>query len=277
MTPALIAPFLAASGFLALAAAPAAAPSPPPVAAAPISDWRPVDPANTLILDTSKGRIVVELRPEIAPQHVARMKALARQGKMTNMPFYRVLKGFMAQGGNMKVASGLPNLKREFEFSPAAAPLYAPVGPAPEGEFGYVGALPVKLDPGGAKGHARFCPGVAALAHQVDDPDSANAQYFFMRGRASNLEGTFTAWGRVIVGQDVVGAIEDGSPPAKPDTIVRARVMADIPAAQRPAIEVMDTRGPAFAAVVEGVKKERREVFSPCDVELPSRVVSPGA
>ncbi len=267
-------PALIASALLAVAAAPAAVPAPPP----PIADWRAVDPANTLIIDTSKGRIVVELHPEIARQHVARMKALARQGKMTNMPFYRVLKGFMAQGGNMKAPSGLPNLKREFEFGRAAVPLYVAVGPGPaDSEFGYVGALPVKLDPGGQKGHALFCPGVAALAHQADNPDSANAQYFFMRGRASNLEGTFTAWGRVIVGQDVVGAIEDGSPPPKPDTIVRARIMADIPAAQRPIIEVMDTRGPAFAPVLEAVKKERREVFSPCDIDLPARVVSPGA
>lgn len=271
MTPALI-----ASALVALAAAPVAAPPPPPPP--PVAEWLAVDPANTLIIETSKGRVVVEMHHETAPLHVARMKALARQGKMTNMPFYRVLPGFMAQGGNMKVASGLPNLKQEFEFTATPA-LYASVGPAPgkeqEGDFGFVRALPIKLDPGGSKGHTVFCPGVAAFAHELAKPDSANAQYFFMRGRASNLDATFSAWGRVILGREVVAAIQDGSPPPTPDTIKSARVMADIPAAQRPAIEVMDTRGPAFAEVLAKVKAERREVFSVCDVEVPAR--TPGA
>jgi peptidylprolyl isomerase len=269
--------FALAASLIALAAAPAqaAAPAPPP----PVAEWRPVDPANTLILDTTKGRIVVEMRPDVAPAHVARMKTLARQGKMANIPFYRVLKGFMAQAGNMKTQSGLPNLKREFEFAKAAAPLYAPAGPAAEnqgGEFGYVGALPVKLDPGGLKGHPVFCPGVAAFAHQLESDDSANAQYFFMRGRASNLDGTFTAWGRVIVGQEVVDAIEDGSPAPKPDVITRARVMSDIPAAQRPTIEVMDTRGPAFAAVWAEAAKGAPQTFTPCEAKVAARVTSPG-
>lgn len=270
---------LIASAFLALAAAPTAAPA-PPAPLPPVADWRPVDPANTLIIDTSKGRMVVELRPEIAPLHVARMKALARQGKMANIPFYRVIKGFMAQAGNIKVASGLPNLKREFVFERAAAPLYAPIGQATEreggGEFGFVGAVPVKLDPDGMKGHVVFCTGVAALAHQADNPDTANGQYFFMRAR-SNLDGTFTAWGRVIVGQEVVDAIEDGSPAPKPDTILRARVMADIPAAQRPVIEVTDTRGPAFAAQAAEIAKTKPQAFPPCEAVVSARVVSPGA
>jgi peptidylprolyl isomerase len=261
-----------ASAFVALAAAPArAAPPPPP---APITDWRALDPANTLVVETSKGLVVIEMRPELAPRHVARVKTLARQGYYNGGPFFRVIKGFMAQAGGRppnQLRSALPMMQPEFEFAKTAAPYYAGLAPSPAGEMGFVGTLPVVIDPDGAKGFVKFCPGIASHAHGATD-NTSNSQFFLMRGRANTLERGFTAWGRVVVGRDVVDAIKDGEPVVQPDTIVRIRVLTDIPAAQRPPVpEVMDTRGPAFAQVFADTLKARGDGFSLCDVEVPTR------
>jgi peptidylprolyl isomerase len=243
------------------AAAVATAPAPLP----PVGDWLPLDPANTLVVDTSKGRYIVELRPDLAPLHVARMKVLARQGYYTGARFYRVIKGFMAQTGKL-IQPTLPNLKDEFSFARTPAMSFTAVGP--DGQ-GFIGASPVQIDPATGRGFVFFCPGIASTAHG-DPPNTGNNQVFFMRGRGGpSIEAHFTAWGRVVQGQEVVEAIEDGQPPPKPDTITRLRVMADMPAAERPKLQVMDTRGPAFAALVDGVMKERTTAYHPCDVTVP--------
>lgn len=243
------------------AAAVAAAPAPPQ----PVGDWMPVDPANTLVIDTTKGRYIVELRPDIAPLHVARMKVLTRQGYYNNVAFYRVIKGFMAQVGK-RVAPALPNLKDEFTFAVTPALPIARVGGENQG---WLGATPVQVDPTTGRGFAFFCPGIASTAHG-DPPNTGNDQAFYMRGRGGpTIEAHFTAWGRIVQGQEVVEAINDGAPPPMPDRITRMRVMADMPAAERPKTMVMDTRSAAFREVVEGVMKERTTVFHPCDVTVP--------
>src|SRR5690606_23402825 len=94
-----------------------------------------------------------------------------------------------------------------------------------------------------------FCPAVAGMARQ-QPPDSANSQFFFMRGTERFLDRTYTAWGYVIDGFDVVRALQVGEPPANPDRMVRVRIAADMPAAERPKVQVMDVRSPAFAALV---------------------------
>jgi peptidylprolyl isomerase len=278
MRPALVvfAGLIAASAQAQTPPAPAA---PTPAATAPaVPEWRPVDPANTLILETTKGRIVIEMRPDIAPNHVARMKALTRQGYYNGTQFYRVIKDFMAQAGDKgqkQFRSALPNLKREFEFTKTPALPYASLGTSPVGDMGFVGSVPVQIDPGGIKGFVKFCPGVGAFAHGAVEPDSANSQFFLMRGRATNLERTFSAWGRVIVGREVVEALKDGEPVVNPDTVTRARVMADIPAAQRPDIQVMDTRSPAFAALFAAALQAKPQGFTLCDVEVPVKAPGP--
>ena len=249
---------------------PAALPA-PPVAGDP-ADWRPLDPANTLIIDTTQGRIIVEMHPELAPGHVARIKALTRQGYYNGAVFYRVL-GFMAQGGDKGTTrtSTLPNLKGEFFFRPGPAVAYAAFGPSPEGELGFVGSMPVLIDhdPALQRGSVLFCPGVASFAHGTS-PDSANSQVFFMKVRGTNLEKAFTAWGRVVQGQEVITALKMGEPPPPPaDRMVRVRVMADMPAAERPALQVMDTRSAAFGAMLQSAAKAKGAGFSLCDVDVP--------
>lgn len=249
-------------------APPAAAPAPAPTAAAPTTaDWRALDPANTLVVDTTKGRYIVELRPDIAPLHVARMKVLTRQGYYNGTLFYRVIKGFMVQTGR-RLAPTLPNLKAEFTFALTPAMPFTANGPENQG---FIGSVPVQIDPATGRGFAFFCPGIASTAHG-DDPNTGNDQVFFMRGRGGpTIESHFTAWGRVVQGQEVVEAIQDGQPPPAPDRITRMRVLADIPAADRPKVQVMDTRGPAFAALVAETMKAKAPYFHPCDVTVPTQ------
>ena len=249
----------------------------PAATAATVPDWRSLDPQNTLVIDTTKGRVIVEMAPRIAPLAVARIKALTRRGYYDGSIFYRVLKGYMAQTGDKGARtfkSDLPDLKAEFSFQIAFAD-YAKTGTVADGEVGMLGSLPVKT--AGGKSWALFCPGSAAMPH-YDNPDSANSQLFFMRTIAPALDGTFTVWGRVIQGQEAVDAIENGEPPAAPDRMTRVRVLADMPAAERPALEVMDARGPAFRALLAKTGEEKGPYFNLCDVQVPVRpaVSKPG-
>ena len=270
------------------APAPPAADAPPaPPAAAPAPDaamppevWKPADPANTLVIDTTKGRVIVELHPEVAPNAVTRIKVLAKRGYYDNSLFYRVLKGFVAQGGdkgNKQYRSDLPNLKGEFTFRKSAAMPYGAIGSTPGGEVGFVGALPVMIEtlPAGQeaappRAWAYFCAGVASMPHGAD-PNSANSQLFLLRGHATNLEKTFTALGRVISGQEAVDTLNNGEPPPNPDKMIKVRVLADIPAAQRPKVQVMDTASPGFIAMAVKTLQTHPN-YSICEIPVPVQV-----
>lgn len=153
-----------------------------------------IDPQNTLILDTTEGRIVIALRNDIAPHHAERLKQLARDGFYDNVPFHRVIDGFMAQTGDGEFGNGTggskyPDLKAEFSNVPY--------------ERGTVGMA------------------------RTSDPNSANSQFFIMFAEGSFLNGKYTVVGQVVQGMDVVDKLHKGEPPANPDKIVHAHVAAD--------------------------------------------------
>jgi len=150
------------------------------------------DPEDTLILETSKGNVVVELRPDLAPNHVARIKELARQGFYDGVPFHRVIEGFMAQTGDPTgTGTGGSGQKLQAEFS--------------------------------AEPHTR---GAVSMA-RAQSPDSADSQFFIVFDDATFLDRKYTVWGRVIEGMENVDAINKGEPPASPDKIVSAKISAD--------------------------------------------------
>jgi peptidylprolyl isomerase len=105
-----------------------------------------------------------------------------------------------------------------------------------------------------------------------EDPDSANSQFFLMRQPYPSLEKRYTVWGRVISGLDVVRKIKTGEPVVDPDKMTRVQVLADVPAAQRPSIEVLNTAGPRFQAVIEQARRTKGADFSACDIDIPVRV-----
>ncbi len=244
-----------------------------------VAGWRPLDPDNTLLIDTTAGGIVVEMRPDLAPQAVARIKLLSREHVYDGLLFHRVIDRFVDQTGNPNNKDGgvsaHPDLEPEFDARIAPAAL-TPVAHPAGGVLGFIGATPVEASARlGADGKARtwglYCAGVAGMGRQAAE-NSANSEIFFMRDPAPRLDHSYTVWGRVVVGLDVVRAIKIGFPPKAPDTMLQVRIMADLPVAERPKIEVRDERSPAFAALLDHLRRTKGADFSPCDIELPTRV-----
>ncbi len=151
------------------------------------------DPENTLLMQLDSGTVVIRLRPDLAPNHVARAKELARAGFYDGTPFHRVIDGFMAQGGDPTGTgtggSDLPDLKAEFT-------------------------------------NTNFGRGVIGAA-RTDDPDTANSQFFICFQDCSFLNGQYTVWGEVVDGMDLVDKIKRGEPVQNPDKIVSVKVAAD--------------------------------------------------
>jgi peptidylprolyl isomerase len=240
--------------------------------------WRPLDPDNTLVVETTKGRIVVEMRPDFAPLAVARVKLLAREHVYDGLLFHRVIDRFVDQTGNPNNHDGgisaHPDLAPEFTFRLKPGGV---VRTASDGIEGFVGATPYagealaarKAD-GTTRAWGAYCPGVVGMGRQAD-PGTANSEIFFMRDAARRLDRDYTVWGRVVAGLDVVRAVAVGEPPAQPDRMVKVSVMADLPETQRPKLAVMDTGGAAFKAVVGRVRAAKGADFSICDVEVPVR------
>jgi peptidylprolyl isomerase len=161
-----------------------------------------LDKANAVVIDTSKGRIVIKLRTDLAPQHAERIKTLAREGYYNNVPFHRVMDGFMAQTGDGQNFNGTggskyPNLKAEFSNVP-------------------------------------FKRGVVGMARRGDSVDTANSQFFIMFADGSSLNGQYTVIGDVVSGMDVVDRLKKAAPGSAggtvtdPDKMVKVQVASDI-------------------------------------------------
>src|SRR5438552_7871032 len=151
------------------------------------------DPENTLIMETSKGRAVITLRPDLAPGHVARIKELAREGFYDGTVFHRVIEGFMAQGGDPTgTGTGGSGKKLKAEFS--------------------------------REPHKR---GTASMA-RAQSPDSADSQFFFCFADSPFLDRQYTVWGKVIEGMENIDKIKRGEPVRDPDKIVSLKVAADV-------------------------------------------------
>ncbi|WFU21029.1 peptidylprolyl isomerase [Bradyrhizobium sp. CB1717] len=161
-----------------------------------------LDKANALVIDTTKGRIVIKLRTDLAPQHAERLKTLAREGYYNNVPFHRVMDGFMAQTGDGEKFNGTggskyPNLKQEF-----------------------------------SKVH--FARGIVGMARRGDSVDTANSQFFIMFADGGSLDGQYTVIGEVVQGMDVVDKLKKAPPGSSsgsvtdPDKMVKVQVASDI-------------------------------------------------
>ena len=264
-------------------------PPPPP----PPSEWRTIAPDNLLVIDTNRGRILVELAPQIAPAHVERIKLLAGRGFYDNLKWHRVIDWFMAQTGDpLGTGDGqswYPDLKAEFTFRRDADMAFTPVA-APTGSvLGFIGSTPVQTQPDAAMagtadhkvhGWALYCPGVAGMARD-EGADTANSQFFLMRQAYPALDKRYTVWGRVVSGLDVVRALKASPNPDGivdgPDQMTRVRVASDLPAAERPGVQVLNTASATFMAQVEQVRQARGADFSICDIDIPARATPAGS
>jgi len=150
------------------------------------------DPENALFLDLANGRVTIELRDDLAPKHVARIKELAREGFYDGIVFHRVIEGFMAQGGDPTgtgTSGSGKNIDAEFSAEP----------------------------------HVR---GACSMARS-QDPNSADSQFFICFDDARFLDNQYTFWGQVIDGMEHVDALKRGEPPVDPDKIIKMQVAAD--------------------------------------------------
>ena len=247
------------------------------------ADWRRLDPENTLVIETSKGVVVVEMRPDFAPKAVERIKLLAREGVYDGLQFHRVIETFVDQTGNPNNKDGgvsqHPDLPPEFMFRlKTDAPAKVVVN-ASDSLAGFVGAAPFEAASDleaqrdaalGRRAWGAYCPGVAGMGRQAGE-GTANSEIFFMRAASRRLDRSYTVWGRAVVGLDVIRAVAVGEPPANPDVMRKVRVAADLPAAERPKVEVMDERGESFAALVAKVRRDKGADFTICDIEVPTR------
>ena len=150
------------------------------------------DPQDTLVLETTQGTVVIAMRPDLAPNHVARIKELVRDGFYDGVVFHRVIEGFMAQAGDPTgTGTGGSGKKLKAEFS--------------------------------REKHVR---GTASMA-RAQNPDSGDSQFFICFDDASFLDGKYTVWGAVIEGMENVDKIKRGEPVQNPDRIVKATIAAD--------------------------------------------------
>lgn len=269
-------------------------------AAAQTSEWRTVSPENLLVIDTTRGRILVEMEPEAAPLQVERIRTLTRQGFYDGIAFHRVMTGFMAQTGDPQGTgeggSDLPDLPAEFTFRRGPEPAFAAVTGSdrnfsrPTGaQLGLFGALPVMTQPDGQMFATRdgrvdatawFCPGVMGAARTGGNVNSANSQFFIMTAANDSLNGQYTVWGRVVGPMDAVTALQPGAagsglvPEAVRDRMLQVRIAADIPAAERPAARVLDVRSERFRQLVEERRAAEGSGFSICDISLPSEITN---
>jgi len=122
-------------------------------------------------------------------------------------------------------------------------------------------------DDGRVTAFGLYCPGVLGAA-RVSDPNTANSQFFLMRAAYPSLNGKYTAYGRVVSGMEVVRGLKVGEPVVDPDKMVRVRVLADMPAAERPPVRMLDPRGATFRARLDALRKAKGADFSVCDVDL---------
>ena len=247
----------------------------------PARDWRAVDPDNTLVIDTGKGRIVIEMRPELAPQAVARVKLLAKEGVYDGLLFHRVIAGFVAQTGNPNNHDGgvsaHPDLPAEFTAKLKPEQIVM-VRRSSDGQEGFLGAtplatsVPAAIAPEGLpiKVWGAYCPGVVGMGRQAD-PGSGNSEIFFMREASRRLDRDYAVWGRVIWGLPVVRALAVGEPPAEADRMIHVRLAADLPLTERPRLELLHERSPAFAKLAAEVRAQRGADFTICDLEIPVR------
>ncbi len=242
------------------------------LAASSAEDWVKPDPENTLYIELEGGkRVVVLLAPDLAKAHVAQVKALTRLGFYDGLSFYRVIDGFVAQGGDWtgKKPFGKPakpSMKSEFDEAPpkdfAFHPLPDEDGYAPQ--VGFSKSLPVGFDPANNKVWHLHCTGAFAFGRE-DARDTAAAEFYVALQPQRYLDRNLSVFGRVILGMEHLHALRRVNPPSKEgddigEKIVAFRMAADVPEAGRTKLEILKSGTPTFDAYVES-KRNRPEAF----------------
>jgi len=284
---------IAVASLLTLAASASAAPVQVGdlLAKAPAADWRALDPENTVYMDLPAGRVVIELAPAFAPNHVANIKALVRSGYFDDSAVVRVQDNYVAQWSapeDRKIKVGHDTLKAEFDKPIGPEPFvrladpdtYAPV-------VGFSGDFPAARDPQTRKTWLTHCYGMVGAGRDDGADTGGGKELYAVIGQSPrNLDRNVTLVGRVVQGMELLSSLPRGpgdmgfyTSAGDKTAIRRVRLAADVPAAERLPLEALRTDSPTFKALVQS-RRFRREgwyKYSPgrigvCNTPLPVRV-----
>lgn len=267
------------------------------LAASAPSDWRPLDPENTLYLELAAGRVVIELAPGFAPRHVANIKALAREGYYDGLAVVRVQDNYVAQWADPHEDDAqkrrVPKTPRpappaEFSVPWGAAPAFTPLpdrdGYAPE--VGFASGFPAGRDPVARAAWLAHCYGALGVARGNEPASGDDTSLYVVIGHAPrHLDRNITVAGRVVQGLELLSSLPRGPAPMgfleKPEQMTpvkSVRVAADVPAAERSDLELLRTDTATFARLVESRRNRREEWYQRpaghvelCNVPLPAR------
>ncbi|MDR7267579.1 peptidylprolyl isomerase [Pelomonas saccharophila] len=274
------------------------------LAASPASDWRGLDPENTLLMDLATGQVIIELAPRFAPAHAANIRALARGGYWDGLAILRVQDNFVTQwgdpdGDDAAKAKPLPagvNAKLPAEFSVPLDRVGKDAGfaklPDIEGwapRTGFAGGMPVAADPKAGKAWLAHCYGVVG-AGRSDAVDSSNGtELYVVIGQAPRgLDLNITTVGRVLKGMELLSGLPRGGAamgfydkPEQRTGIQRIRLLAEVPATERPALQVLRTESATWTQLLDARRyRGGWFVHSPgyidvCSASVPTRPIPP--
>ena len=245
-----------------------------PVCAADEPLWRQVDPDHLVFMEMQEGQVVIELNPQFAPKTVRQFRELVEKGFYDGLGFYRVIDGFVAQGGDgsdLGERSDVPLIDAEFEidwpeevsYIQAQEPdLFAP-------ETGFIDGFAVARDPAKDKVWLAHCPGVVAMARN-EGPDSSRTDFYIVTGQAPRyLDRNMNVFGRVIHGMETVQRIRRGKPSDNgiiSDDAAMSRIRSmwlgsDVPEDQRLTALVLDTSDKSFRSYLDDRRKRKQKFF----------------
>jgi peptidylprolyl isomerase len=281
---------------------PAASPAPPArpnvasvLSAATASDWRPLDPENTVYLELATGRVVMELAPAFAPNHVANVKALVREGYFDGLSINRVQDNYVVQWGDpnegeasRKIKTAKEKLPGEFDQVITSA---IPFTPSPDGdvyaaEAGWSNSFPAARDPKAGRTWIPYCYGVLGTARATATDSGGGSDLFVIIGHSPrHLDRNYTAFGRVVKGIELLSVLPRGSgnlgrytKPEQRVPIQRVRMAADVPESERTALQILRTDTPTFRSLVNARRTRTEEGFAfpvgrieVCNVPIPTK------
>jgi len=276
------------------------APAPGPTMASVLkastaAEWRPLDPENTLYVELASGRVIIELAPAFAPNHAANVKALVREGYFDGLTINRVQDNYVAQWGDANEGASKRAIKTAKATSPGefdrAITPEIPFTPSPDGdiyaaEAGWSLGFPVARDPKSGRTWLTYCYGALGTARGNDADSGGGTQLFVIIGHSPrHLDRNYTAFGRVVKGIELLSTLPRGAgglgfydKPEQRVPIKSIRVAADVPAAERTAIQVLRTDTATFTSLIAARRTRSEESFKykvgrieVCNVPIPTK------
>ncbi len=261
------------------------------LAASDASDWLQLDQDNLLYIELERGRVVVALSTSLAPHHVAQIKALAREHFYDGLSFYRVIDGFVAQGGDVLESREIKTAKKtmmaEYDEPAPDWPNFKPLADKDgyAATTGFVNGLPVGLDENSARAWHLHCAGAFAFGRN-NERDSASTEFYITLQPQRYLDRNLTVFGRVVDGMEHLQALRRVQPAQTieddmGETILSMQIGADMPEGDRAALEILRSDTPTFQRYVASRRNRPEEFFyfrpdyiNVCDLPYPVREIS---